>query len=791
MTWLLKNKLFFLGIGFFVLVTFFFFNQFFLKGFIPFPGDLLLSEYNPWRQSAYFGYSPGAIPSKDQSFDVLRQLYPWRKLVIDSLGQGNWPLWDPYNFSGTPLLANFQSAALYPLNLFYFIVGNFNLVWGLQVVVQPLLAAAFTFLLAKQFSQSWPAALLSGLAFGFGSFVIVWLEYNTIAHTVLWLPFCLYFLDRLLVKFNFLTASLFSLGLTFSLLAGHIQNFGFVFVVCLFYFLFKIVLPKSKPVLILPFFVLPFLFGAIQLLPGLELLFNSARSPLERSFLFNQALLSPWQLVFVIVPDFFGNPATKNYFLTDTYIGKVLYIGLLPFILSLVALFNLKDRKEYFFALLGLLFLILAINNPVAGLFFSLPALKNLSPTQSLFIFQFCFALLAGFGLDKLIKQKLNLKNLLPLLTVGLAFLISGLLWFFKPGFLSPAFLENLSVIKRNLGYSILLFLVSSFLYLFLLKLKQRPFKNFLLALVLAFVVFDLFRFFNKITPFVPSDYIFPPNPVFEQLRQHQPWRFWGYGTATLSSNYNAVFGSFSPEGYDPLYPKDYGSLIKLSENGRLEEAARSDAVIVTGFGKTDLIENINRRKILNLLSVGLILDRVENQTDQTTFPPAEFDLIWSQNNWRIYKNKQAFPRAFLAKEIVIIKDGNNFEAVFRDNSFRQPLVILDQPTSVIGSGQGKLEIIDYQAEKVEILVETDEPEMLVLTDTYFPGWQVQVNDETAPLLKANLSLRAVQVPQGKSKVVFEYLPLYFKWGKTISLVSFAGWLILSLFMLISRKAKK
>jgi hypothetical protein len=44
------------------------------------------------------------------------QFYPWREYAFDLLRQGQLPLWNPYNGAGAPLLANYQSALLYPLN---------------------------------------------------------------------------------------------------------------------------------------------------------------------------------------------------------------------------------------------------------------------------------------------------------------------------------------------------------------------------------------------------------------------------------------------------------------------------------------------------------------------------------------------------------------------------------------------------------------------------------------------------------------------------------------------------
>src|SRR5690348_6496292 len=90
----------------------FFYKTIFL-GQVPFPGDLLLAQYAPWRHVSYNGFVAGSVPSKDQYFDVLRELYPWRTQVIDAFKHKTFPLWNPYNGSGAPLLANFQSQAFY------------------------------------------------------------------------------------------------------------------------------------------------------------------------------------------------------------------------------------------------------------------------------------------------------------------------------------------------------------------------------------------------------------------------------------------------------------------------------------------------------------------------------------------------------------------------------------------------------------------------------------------------------------------------------------------------------
>jgi hypothetical protein len=46
------------------------------------------------------------------------QFYPWREYGFDLIRHGQLPLWNPYNGAGAPLLANYQSALLYPPNWF-------------------------------------------------------------------------------------------------------------------------------------------------------------------------------------------------------------------------------------------------------------------------------------------------------------------------------------------------------------------------------------------------------------------------------------------------------------------------------------------------------------------------------------------------------------------------------------------------------------------------------------------------------------------------------------------------
>jgi uncharacterized membrane protein YfhO len=78
---------------------------------------------------------------------------------------------------------------------------------------------------------------------------------------------------------------------------------------------------------------------------------------------------------------------------------------------------------------------------------------------------------------------------------------------------------------------------------------------------------------------------------------------------------------------------------------------------------------------------------------------------------------------------------------------------------------------IDSSLNRIAIDVISDSECLLVLSDMYYPGWGVQVNGKATTIYRGNLLFRVVRIPEGASKVLFEYRPLSFIIGGIISLV--------------------
>jgi hypothetical protein len=81
-------------------------------------------------------------------------------------------------------------------------------------------------------------------------------------------------------------------------------------------------------------------------------------------------------------------------------------------------------------------------------------------------------------------------------------------------------------------------------------------------------------------------------------------------------------------------------------------------------------------------------------------------------------------------------------------------------------------EILLYAPDRVELEVEAPRDGFLVLTDAWYPGWRATREGHEQEILRANALFRAVRVPAGRSRVVFEYRPRSFRCGLALSAAS-------------------
>lgn len=744
------------------------------KGLVPFPGDLLVGRFFPFNSQPWEGY-PLGVPYKEYiSADTIRQTYPWRLLAIEQLKSGRMPWWNPYAFSGTPLLANLQSAPFYPLNLIYWIF-DFNLAWIIQVLLQPVLAIIFTYLFLRSLKLSSLSAFVGGVIFAFSGYMTVWLELNTVGQAILWLPLVLYSLTRGLENFQFYWLAV--IGITSSIFAGHIQSTTYLIALSASYtiylhFAHRYKFKNNTQKLTHPLFpvfalTIAILISAIQLIPAYQLLSFSPRVGVNPE-IFSRFLLPFKHLITFFIPNFFGNPATNNYWSRD-YNEFMVYFGLLPLIFAVTSFYLPKKSATHKF-FIGVFWasLLFALATPIAHLplILKLPVLSSSAPARILVLTQFAGAVLAAFSLNSLPRLKQNLWRVTQTvcILIGAFSVLTLILWRTAS---DPVWQAQWRVSFRNSAIPLILVFVSLGLVALFRRGKQsQKTFTFLLAVVL---IADLSLFANKYLPFSEFRFVFPQNQLFVKTAQVPGFnRFYGDFVAEVTSNIWLPYHLFSTEGYDSLYIKRYGQLLTaIKTKGELvENISRSDANLPANQ------ENFYRQRIQDLLGVKNILYKLDLPPsdwfhDEYRIPKDRYRLVYQQDKYQLYENQRALPRAFLVPQYLLIHNNATLVSTLFDPQLNpQNTVLLEKEPSSVVMASSPLQVATtsaiinhYHSDSVEIAVTTPTPQLLFLSDTFYPGWHAYVDNTETEILRANYAFRAIAVPPGIHQVSFRYQP--------------------------------
>lgn len=748
-------------------LTFLFFLPNLLIGKVPIPADDLLGLYHPWRDQTYDGYNVGKFPVKNPLItDPVLQLYPWRNLTVFNIKEGNLPLWNPYSFSGQPLLANIQSSTFQVFNIFFFIFP-FKIAWTLQIILPPILTSLFMFFFLRDLKISSVASVFGSFVLPFSGFFIAWLTWGTIVTTAMWLPLIFLSLNKLFYKQSVLWFLIIVFSVSQTIFAGHTQTALYVFLATLVYFAFLIYqFRKLTPtVLILVALISGVLISSIQLLPALEFIKLSAREIDQGYYPQRTDWFLPIQhLIQLVAPDFFGNPTTYNYWGVWNYAEFVSFIGLIPLAFALLIIFKRKPNTIPFI-FLTVLSLILALANPLSKIPYlvKIPFLSSLQPSRILFLFVFAMSVLSAYGLDYFLNSKKDKKIFVPqVLIFSILLLLAIYTVLNKNSFPTVSNISTSSIALRNLALPILtivIFLILSILRYFKISKKLIVFALFVVT------IGELFRFGYKFTSFSKLSWIFPQTKSIQYLTsQEKPFRIMSTDRRILHPNTSSVFKVESVDGYDPLFLKNYAQLVSSWQAGSLTRAGSFNRIVTPQ--KYD-------SKIANLLNVKYVLTFDE-------LPSDEFEKVIEEGDTKVYLNKNVLPRAFFVNQVIKVTSSEQELAKLLDKNF-------DIKTSAVSSSfeftkqdiKNSLNFVKYSDQSFKLLVNIDKRAALILSNVYYPGWQAYVDGNKTEIKKANFMFQSVIVPEGQHEVEFKFRPQSFYNGLYLST---AGLIITVLF---------
>jgi hypothetical protein len=82
--------------------------------------------------------------------------------------------------------------------------------------------------------------------------------------------------------------------------------------------------------------------------------------------------------------------------------------------------------------------------------------------------------------------------------------------------------------------------------------------------------------------------------------------------------------------------------------------------------------------------------------------------------------------------------------------------------------------VVRYEPQRVELRARLDHPGLVILADTYYPGWRLTIDGRPSPIWRANRMMRGAAVPAGEHTLIYTYEPLSFRigaFGSTVGLI--------------------
>lgn len=727
--------------------------QFFLFGKIPIPSDTLVGAYYPWLDYKW-GYITGVPVKNPPISDVFSQFFVWKYLAVDLIKQGIWPLWNPYSFSGTPLLATYHSAIFNPFNLLLLLPKYFG--WGLYIFVQTLVAAIGMFLLLGKFINNNPAKIVGSLVFSLSGPMTTWVEFGTGVYAASMMPWIFYFLT--IFYENQKIKYLAGLTLAFVILyfSGHAQLTIYSTILFFSYLLYK----RKQFFLPILFWIVAVSISSIQFLPALNLTSASVRVDEAYSRTFNFGL-NPWyEYIRLITADFFGNPTTYNYWGNISYHEQTSFLGTLSLPLIIPLFFKrFRSRELTFWLVIFLTSLFLALDTFITRLLYSLPLpfLTYSSASRIFFITTFSAGILVGLGLEKYINDSVYRKyatraTLILIITILIALLLVS----FTQGSLSLNFKVSLRNSVLPLG------LLASLLII-------KNLKNYAVYIIFLLLFFDLARYFLKYNPFVNNHIVFPKTPLIEFLQnQPKPFRISRIDQEILPPNTWSHYGIESIEGYDPLGLEGYARYFnRLNGNsysggvGRYVEAKRFP---------NRFIDSLNAKYILAIKKEKL--DKIDR---------GNFKKIFEEGQTVIYENQTALDRVYFIEKLIPVSSSDELVEDI-DRSVFDPTkhaIILDYKGSLPGKiEKGKIENLQINPTEVKFTTVSQLPGFIVLANNFDEGWNLYINNNPTKLYQVNGALQGIMVQDGRNQIRLEYWPKSFDLGLKVSISSLAVFML-------------
>ena len=349
--------------------------------------------------------------------DDLTQNFPLRVLTGEEIRSGQLPLFDPYIWSGAPLLAGWNAGAAYPLTWLFAILPG-TAAWTLNMIATWATAGLGLFWFLRALRLARLASFLGALSFAFAGAMSAQVSHFGLVAGLSWVPLQLLGILKLSqdrpVRSRLGWTAVLATATGLVILAGEPRAIDDSCVIVLIYAAWQVARLRRRAgptaVSVTAGLVLGACLGAIQWLPGLAAIGTSQRG-VNSLQLFNSGSLPVRWLLLTLVPDLLGGSGSfgQPSFLTNYNLTEVTsYVGILPLIAAFALLGRLRFRPRlpewlvwHVTALVGVA-LALGSNIPLGRLLYHVPLFGDQRlQSRNILVLDLALAVLLGYWADQ------------------------------------------------------------------------------------------------------------------------------------------------------------------------------------------------------------------------------------------------------------------------------------------------------------------------------------------------------------------------------------------------------
>jgi len=688
--------------------------------------------------------------------DLAAQVLPWLQAAARQWHEKWFPLWDPYLWAGQPLLGQAQPGVAYPLNwlLFALPLRDGHLLWGaLQwyFVVTRFLAAAFCYLLCRDLGRSRPASLAGGLAFALCGFVAS-TGWPQMVNGAVWLPLVFLFLLRATRGQKVVgNAALSGMFLGMAWLSGHHQVPMFATVAVAgawLYLIFRERRPDWRFVrAAVVAMVITVLTGALQILPAYEY------GHLAKRWVGEQAPLAWSETVPYSVHEAGDLQASSLLGLVYPNIKTSFdpFVGVVALSLALLGIAACwRDSRVRFLTVLAVGGLVYALghNSVLQGFLYAvIPSLdKARSPAAAVVLYEFAVAVLAAFGLDRLGSAEAS-----P--------------W------------------PRRMAWTVLAFgILTAALFqavFFANKLNFPADSTVLLTGLIAILLGALVLAWNRGALGRSQASALVILLLLLELGMGQPYTITDRSDADRMKWNAQILGNQDIAAYlklQPGYPRALVAEDAFHANWGAWHDVEMWGGLLAGVSSNMLSFDTSSLQAHILFGVRYII---------AAKPPehAGPEVFAGAGGLKVYEQQDAFPRAWAVHSLVQVHGMNQGNRLIVDHlwDLRNQAFLLQAPPAVdVCGGTETVTLEDDRGGRVKIASNLACRGMVIVSDTFYPGWRAWIDGRPAKIHEVNGAMRGVVTPAGQHVITMRYRPLSAMLGAGLSALGVALALVLA-----------